>query len=36
MFYYPNTQTILAGKAADKASAEFDAARDDERFTGGM
>ena len=36
VFYYPNTQTILAGKAADKASAEFDAARDDERFTGGM
>jgi hypothetical protein len=31
VFYYPNTKTVLAGDAAEKAAAEFQGAKDDER-----
>lgn len=30
IFYYPRTKTVLTGAAAEKASAEFEAARFDE------
>lgn len=32
IFYYPRTKTVLTGEAAEKASREFDAAKQDEDF----
>lgn len=37
VFYYPNTKTFLSGKEAEKASREFEAAKEDEyNMTRGM
>jgi len=36
IFYYPRTRTVLTGQSADKASAEFSAAAQDEAFMCGQ
>jgi hypothetical protein len=36
IFYYPDSKTVLTGAAAEKAAAEFNAAKQDEAFMNGQ